>query len=81
MQRGKTRESESCMIGFGLTSAQIKQWREFFSQSFSVVDAKPINKLTSVFHASVLLLMDLPSGSADNFDNVMTKGVIYRHDA
>ena len=46
---------------------------------------RQLNKLTSVFNASVLLLImnfvitlsrQLPSGSADYFDNVMTKFMI-----
>ena len=45
-------------FGFGFNSDWIKKWRKcFLSQPCSIVDAKPINKLTSVFHESVLLLI------------------------
>ena len=72
---------------FSWSVRSIKIYRDrlsFFGKIYAVLN---VNKLMSVFYASVLLLIMnfvmtlskqlwMPSGSADFFDNVMTKFIV-----
>ena len=64
------------MISFGLTSDWMKKWREFLSQSCSVVDTKPINfrrPNESALFLNENQITSLPDGVVDPAHNMVLK--------